>query len=189
LRQSVLESHGWTIHRLWSTDWFYRPNEQIDAIVTKIEAAKAEHDADAGAEANRSARFEIYSVEREDLTEMGIICADEVAEAASANLYIEAVISRPAFHDGELHETAVGVLAALVEEAVRIEGPVHIDEVIERIRSAWGLKRAGGRIQQACCRPGQAGRGYRPVAAGDGGACHHGFGAVDGADRTSEVTH
>ena len=149
LRQSVLESHGWTIHRLWSTDWFHRPNEQIDAIVAKIEAAKAEHDADAGAKANRSARFEIYSVEREDVTEMGIIRADDAAEAASANLYVEAALSRPAFHVGELHETAVGVLAALVEEAVRIEGPVHIDEVIERIRSAWGLKRAGSRIQQA----------------------------------------
>jgi very-short-patch-repair endonuclease len=149
LRQSVLESHGWTIHRLWSTDWFHRPNEQVDAIVAKIEAAKAEHDADASTKANRAVPFKIFSVEREDVTEMGIIREDDAAEASSANLYVEAVLNRPAFHVGELHETATGVLAALVEEAVRIEGPVHIDEVIERVRSAWGLKRAGGRIQQA----------------------------------------
>src|SRR3546814_11883388 len=39
LRQSVLESHGWTIHRVWSTDWFQRPNEQLERIVERIEAA------------------------------------------------------------------------------------------------------------------------------------------------------
>jgi hypothetical protein len=37
----------------------------------------------------------------------------------------------------------------MAEQVVAIEGPVHIDEVICRIRDAWGLKRAGGRIQDA----------------------------------------
>ena len=37
----------------------------------------------------------------------------------------------------------------MVDEAVAIEGPVHVDEVIDRVRSAWGLKRSGGRIQAA----------------------------------------
>src|SRR3546814_12655963 len=46
---SVLERHGWTIHRVWSTDWFQRPNEQLERIVERIEAAKAEHDAQATA--------------------------------------------------------------------------------------------------------------------------------------------
>lgn len=29
LRQAVLEDHGWIIHRIWSTDWFQRPDEQL----------------------------------------------------------------------------------------------------------------------------------------------------------------
>jgi hypothetical protein len=32
---------------------------------------------------------------------------------------------------------------------VHIEGPVHTDEIISRIRDAWGAKRAGSRIQEA----------------------------------------
>src|SRR3546814_19134450 len=32
-----------------STDWFQRPNEQLERIVERIEAAKAEHDAQATA--------------------------------------------------------------------------------------------------------------------------------------------
>lgn len=32
---------------------------------------------------------------------------------------------------------------------MRIEGPVHTDEVVSRVRDAWGVKRAGSRIQDA----------------------------------------
>jgi Protein of unknown function (DUF3320) len=32
---------------------------------------------------------------------------------------------------------------------VRVEGPVHIDEVVRRIRTIWGLQRAGNRIREA----------------------------------------
>ena len=40
-------------------------------------------------------------------------------------------------------------MAELVEQVVAVEGPVHVDEVVVRLRSAWGLQRAGGRIQGA----------------------------------------
>ncbi|WP_067738227.1 DUF3320 domain-containing protein [Novosphingobium naphthalenivorans] len=149
LRQSVLESHGWTIHRLWSTDWFHRPNEQLDAIIAKIEAAKAEHDEDGPSKPKRAVPVEIFAIEREDVTEMGLVASGEDADGEGGNFYIEASPERPAHCIGELHETPTGTLAGLVEEVVAVEGPVHIDEVIERIRTAWGLKRAGGRIQQA----------------------------------------
>ena len=29
IRQQVLEDRDWTIHRIWSTDWFNRPEEQL----------------------------------------------------------------------------------------------------------------------------------------------------------------
>lgn len=148
LRQSVLESHGWTIHRLWSTDWFHRPVEQLDIIIAKIEAAKAEHDEDAPSKPRRAVPVEIFAIEREDVTEMGLAATGEDADGPDGRFYVEATLERPAHCIGELHETPTGTLAVLVEEVVSVEGPVHIHEVIERIRSAWGLKRAGGRIQQ-----------------------------------------
>lgn len=45
LRQAVLEDHGWIIHRIWSTDWFNRPQEQLRKTVAAIDAAKAEWEA------------------------------------------------------------------------------------------------------------------------------------------------
>ncbi len=42
LRQNVLEAHGWGLHRIWSTDWFLRPEEETIKVVKAIEAAKAQ---------------------------------------------------------------------------------------------------------------------------------------------------
>src|SRR6267154_1073887 len=41
LRQNVLEAHGWVLHRIWSTDWFLRPEEETAKAVQAIDAAKA----------------------------------------------------------------------------------------------------------------------------------------------------
>lgn len=147
LRQSVLESHGWTIHRIWSTDWFQRPNEQIDLVVARIEAAKAEHDAQAaGVKAARAVPIDIVTIEREGFTEVGLTAMDVEPEST---LYEEIELSRPRHLVCELHDAPRGALSALAEEVVRIEGPVHVCEVVNRLRDAWGLKRAGGRIQDA----------------------------------------
>lgn len=39
LRQEVLEGLGWRIHRVWSTDWFYRRDEQIQKLKAALDAA------------------------------------------------------------------------------------------------------------------------------------------------------
>ena len=147
LRQSVLESHGWTIHRIWSTDWFQRPMEQLDLVVARIEAAKAEHDADESRRAAPSGPLEIFAIEREEVTEIGIGRAE--ASGPETVRYEEAVLTRPSHRHEDLHETPTGILSEMVEQVVAIEGPVHSSEVVARIRDAWGLKRAGARIQSA----------------------------------------
>lgn len=148
LRQSVLESHGWNIHRIWSTDWFQRPKEQLDLVIARIESAKAEHDAEAeGRRAARAVPVEFQFVERDDVTEIGFVANDD--QPAPVQQYEEAVVERPSHLVCELHDAPTGILSSLADGVVAVEGPVHVDEVVNRIRDAWGLKRAGGRIQEA----------------------------------------
>ena len=40
-------------------------------------------------------------------------------------------------------------MAKWIEEIVEVESPVHIDEVVNRLRDAAGLQRAGNRIRNA----------------------------------------
>lgn len=140
LRQAVLEEHGWTIYRIWSTDWFQRPKEQLDFLIRRIEAIKAEFD-ELKEDSDLSERLDTEApyVERERITD------DE--DSAGFAPYQEVALARPHHMTEELHEAPQGVLAELVVQVVDVEGPVHRDQVITRIREAWGLKRAGGRIE------------------------------------------
>lgn len=153
LRQAVLEDHGWIIHRIWSADWFQRPQEQLRRLVEAIEAAKVELDErlETGIARRRAVPVEVITIDRGSVVEIGLVDAEEVAATVLA--YEEAATT--AIPGVELHEAPIGKLAAMVEEVVRIEGPVHLDEVTARIRSAWGLQRSGGRIQAVVQRAAQ----------------------------------
>ncbi|RWR04138.1 DUF3320 domain-containing protein [Paenirhodobacter populi] len=151
LRQSVLESHGWHIHRIWSTDWFQRPQQELARVIEAIDAAKAE---DAARETTRQKPIvRITSLEMGDHTLMGIEAGDvgEVTESGvfMPCFYEEADIHRAAVHMMDLHLLPSPLLAIYVEQVVDIEGPVHFDEIVTRIREAWGLKKAGQRIRDA----------------------------------------
>jgi very-short-patch-repair endonuclease len=41
LRQGVLETLGWNVHRIWSTDWFRDPREETQKVIRRIEALLA----------------------------------------------------------------------------------------------------------------------------------------------------
>ena len=38
LREEILRSRGWTLHRIWSTDWFKNRNKEIDKMFNRIES-------------------------------------------------------------------------------------------------------------------------------------------------------
>jgi very-short-patch-repair endonuclease len=40
LRESILRGLGWDLHRVWSTDWWERPEEELARIETAIESAR-----------------------------------------------------------------------------------------------------------------------------------------------------
>ena len=52
----------------------------------------------------------------------------------------------------EPHELQTKELASIVHRIVDLEGPIHEDEVVNRIRNLWGFGRAGTRIQDAVAR-------------------------------------
>jgi very-short-patch-repair endonuclease len=39
LRQQILESRGWRFHRIWSTDWFRNPEEEVQRVLKSYHAA------------------------------------------------------------------------------------------------------------------------------------------------------
>src|SRR5690606_4787667 len=44
LRQQVLEDRGWVIHRIWSMDWYHRPEGELRKVIEAVERARSRAD-------------------------------------------------------------------------------------------------------------------------------------------------
>jgi very-short-patch-repair endonuclease len=150
LRQQVLEAHGWIIHRIWSTDWYLRPQEELKKVEAAIASAKAEWEA-RDEELVKPQRAVPISFEGERIDDTDYVTATVQTYSGVQEKrylpYVEAdiVVDRTT----EPHEVPIGKMADYISSIVQIEGPIHIDELTTRIRSVWGFARAGSRIRNA----------------------------------------
>jgi very-short-patch-repair endonuclease len=150
LRQEILEGLGWSIHRVWSAEWMRNPDRELSRIVERIqnELAKPvmsfvpvpippshiksdEQPAISTADASSSVFHRTAVAE-----------ARTVQEAAP---YIPASLER---QWGDILNASRRAVAKLVTTCVEQEGPIHREMAIRRIANAWGLQRAGNRIQE-----------------------------------------
>lgn len=132
LRQQILENLGWRVHRVWSTDW-YRNREET---LARLLRAAAEPPPPRVIPSPAEGEGPVSIVEEWTPIE------EEIHPYESCRTLRIPTI-------GELHLVPTDMLAVAVEDVVAIEGPVHIDEVVRRIRTIWGLQRAGNRIREA----------------------------------------
>lgn len=149
LRQQVLEAHGWIIYRVWSADWYLRPQAELKKIEDAIAAARAEWSA-RDEEGYKPARAVPLSFEAESMADVDIVTAvvgQEAASAPMAAFYSEA--SFPVNRMLEPHDAPLGLMVDYVVRIVDAEGPIHVEEITARIRILWGLGRAGSRIRAA----------------------------------------
>ena len=149
LRQQVLEGLGWKIHRIWSTDWYRNRVETGQRLLAAVARAKLATPETTPVAPPPEPVPEVPTEEPEAPTE------ERVPEpppppAPTSNVvdYVECTdLGMPI--RGTLPEQDSSQLAIAVEQVVEVESPVHVDEVVLRIRSLWGVKRAGARIKDA----------------------------------------
>lgn len=137
-RQAILEDHGWRIHRIWSTDWFNRPGEQLARTLVAIENAIAGSTTSPAEEEPLSSSL---TIDRLPVSPMG------VGEGQTGIPYVES--NHSVNTNLNIHEVDAAWMADLVAYIVGIESPIHREEIVARVRDAWGLGRAGRRIHDA----------------------------------------
>ena len=133
LRQQVLESRGWRIHRIWSTDWFANADREFARLTEAIEAATA------GVEPPPPLTLAHTPLERDE-TPVIVEASVPPYRLASPDVALGGLA---------LHEVTPTRMADWVVSVVEIEGPVHGDEALRRIREAAGVVRAGEPIRKA----------------------------------------
>lgn len=144
LRSAVLEERGWIIHRIWSTDWFQRPDEQLRKSIAAIEAAiQIWNERDKGFTGNSPAA---PTSEEEIIREEGYNASNADSQIASQPYE---VASFKVQCSSEIHEVSSSELARIVTRVVEVEGPIHEEEIARRVGQLWGVGRTGSRIREA----------------------------------------
>ncbi|MDR3635956.1 MAG: DUF3320 domain-containing protein [Isosphaeraceae bacterium] len=134
LRGQLLEGLGWRLQQVWSTDWFRDPAGELRRLLGALGNARPSANGQPDAADGERAAYE-----REEP-------AGATAPDAGTSPYALATLDLH-LNGQELHAIPVPRLASWVERVVRVEGPVHRDEVARRILEAAGVKRMGTRIQ------------------------------------------
>lgn len=125
---------GWNLFNAWSTDWFRNPKGELRLLVEAIEKARMQ------AEHNDAVEEELL----EDLK--SLVREEKVEESESYEKYVTVILgSEIAFQ--ELHTYPSGKLGNWIAEVVKIESPVHFEEMARRIAEANGISKIGSRVR------------------------------------------
>ena len=163
LRQSVLEGLGWNIHRVWSRAWIQNPERELDAIERALDEAESpvrdSEDEQSGTQVEVDAGLTTETHQTEVLDdewaedEQDSSYQDQVERGESGegnalfDAYREADLTT--FRVGrELRLESISRLSELITEVVRVEGPVHRDIVLERVRRRFRASRMRGATRQ-----------------------------------------
>lgn len=177
LRQEVLEGLGWTMHRIWSTDWWKHARRErkrlLELLAECLEARRRRDREEAEAAAAFAARVEAgdYDVpsdsdpEAEGESDPEGEPEEEAAESASedppgagadpgeAEDREDRIYQpwpgpgEPAPADGFLVRTHTRLLQKHVRELVAHEAPVAEALALQRLLPVWGVKRASKKVQ------------------------------------------
>lgn len=127
LRQRVLEARGWTLHRIWSHDWWQDRDGEIRRLVKAIEDSRETSKKELG-----SSDDEQKPVVLEELQATS-------SSAAATRPYLEAPTPRLL--------TSAEELGSYMVKVVEAEGPIHTDLLLIRLRDAAGYGRAGSNVR------------------------------------------
>lgn len=145
LRQLVLQRMGWRIHRVWSTEWFHNPEQAVAEILKSVEQAKQapiEHPVFAP-----PADPDPPEPERNPPLRQGSDTRELPRKHKPGQPYSVFQSSRRLTRDYLIHSSGAESLAGTITDLVRVEGPIHRDLLLERLKVVHGVARAGSNVQ------------------------------------------
>ncbi len=137
LRQSILESKGWQLHRIWSTDWYRNPERELAKTIQAIEDAKTRKSQKP--RSNESPQPE--TINRPIKDEI----ANDAVNPFQLAPYQVADLPQSSFSGiGEIDDSHI---EKLILKLLEVESPIHQEEVFKRVSNALGFNRTGSIIK------------------------------------------
>lgn len=147
LRQQVLESRGWTIHRVWSTDWFKDRQGQVKRLMALIEAdrLRAKEEANAERVAFEVAKQNAAKANENTSATPSSVSTDKRPYRRPTSQGYVFTPSKPSLTQYDLLDAPESDVTTAIMLVVKTEAPIHTKDLQSRIVGMWGT-RAGRRI-------------------------------------------
>jgi very-short-patch-repair endonuclease len=136
LRQAVLEDLGWTLHRVWSTDWWHNANSEMEKLLAAISSA---------AEARELELAASVVPESDAAADGGDPASSSAGEPKSSPYTLTDFtqfadrISADRFYSADYEP----ILREMIEHVLETESPIADTLLVNRIARAHGLSRSG----------------------------------------------
>lgn len=143
LRQHILEGLGWRIHRIWSTDWWLNPEDEVRKITQKLQKLLSEEeDPQQGSVVDEASLCPSETVlDEPDEQE------PESNESAGATLPVFCPVTPGGGKPDAFYDLSTGpTLTKQMLQVIDGEGPISEGNLFRKIARAWGLERTGARI-------------------------------------------
>jgi very-short-patch-repair endonuclease len=150
LRQAVLEGLGWQIQRVWSRDWFERPNAVLDGLLKRLEQLK---------EQPLEETAPTLAIREGQAPTVSIVSGESTVEADASHVahttelpsgvapYSHRRDAAPLGTSESLAQMPASKLVEIVRDIVQIEGPIH-DEEATRVLAEMFQSRVSPRLRE-----------------------------------------
>ncbi len=139
IRQSVLESLGWSLHRIWSTDWLFDRDAEVRRLLGAVEDALARRAAAEPAQQPDAPAPQPKEAEPE--APPPAIDEGSAPARATPALYDEVELPAIADDEGLYDETHEAAAREAVATLVASESPVALEVVLRRLAGAFDVQR------------------------------------------------
>ncbi len=147
IRQAVLEGLGWTLFRVWSTDWWTNKAKALDELDVALRAhlnhmreMEDQEKAARAAEPEESVSMTAFEQPR------GV--ASEIDNGDVVTRYTRASFDAFSTDPEQFYSTTYdSALLDMVLHVIDIEGPIHEEILVRRLAREHGFQRAGRQIR------------------------------------------
>jgi len=162
LRQHVLEDLGWTLIRVWSTDWYQNRDAQVKRILEFVAEqknyikAEPESKVTSGNQASQTNAPEKKDIRQRELrasvfdvraNPQHVPTALREATSAKRKLIDYRLSHLQTLGDPQAFNSASEQsIMAVIQTVVNCEAPIHVEELKRRVAACWQISRVGSRI-------------------------------------------
>ena len=153
LRESILRDLGWELHRIWSTDWWTNPAEEVQKLVVVLEHAVATRRDQPTASKRPVSPAEdiaqVLQISASAASREPLETQSTTAFESNFPVYAPYPVTRLLGTQDEFYQyVSSHRIGEVIAEVVKHEGPMSLRLAARRVATHWGFKQVRGQARE-----------------------------------------